>query len=68
MDYLAKNDTINNRKAREITHIRADYQIKNIFGRMVKADMIEQVPGTRTGSTKYRKKSLPQPKQTSFLE
>lgn len=55
MDYLEKNDTINNRKAREITHVRADYQIKNIFGRMVEAGMIEQVPGTRTSNTKYRK-------------
>jgi len=56
MDYLVNNSTINNSKAREITHIHADHQIKSIFGRMVKAGMIEQVPGTRTSTTKYRKK------------
>src|SRR5712691_7142152 len=56
MDYLENSDAINNSKAREITHIHADYQIKSIFGRMVKAGMIEQVPGTRTSNTKYRKK------------
>jgi len=56
MDYLENSESINNSKAREITHVRADYQIKSIFGRMVKAGMIEQVPGTRTSNTKYRKK------------
>lgn len=57
MAYLEENPTIKNRQAREITHIRADYQIKLIFGEMVKVGMIEQVPGTRTSSTAYRKKS-----------
>jgi len=55
MDYLAIHETINNSQARVVTHIRADYQVKSIFGRMVKAGMIEQVPGTRTASTAYRK-------------
>lgn len=56
MDYLEVNPTINNRKARALTHIRADHQMKGIFGRMVTKGMIEQVPGTRTASTAYRKK------------
>jgi ATP-dependent DNA helicase RecG len=56
MDYLGTHDTINNRKAREITHIRQDYQMKAIFGRMLDSGMLEQVPGTRTSSTAYRKK------------
>ncbi len=55
MEYLEKNDTIKNSMAREITHIRADYQIKGVFGRMVKKGLIEQVPGTRTSNTAYRK-------------
>jgi ATP-dependent DNA helicase RecG len=59
MDYLEKHPAIKNRKAREITHVRADYQIKSIFGRMVAAGMIEQVPGTRTSSTAYRKVNQP---------
>jgi hypothetical protein len=56
MDYLEAHATIKNRDARAITHIRADYQIKAVFGGMVKSGMIEQVPGTRTSSTAYRKK------------
>ncbi len=60
MEYLEKNSTIKNREAREITHIRQDYQIKSIFGRMVDAEMIEQVPNTRTSGTAYRKKQKPE--------
>jgi ATP-dependent DNA helicase RecG len=57
MDFLESNATIKNGQARKITHIRADYQVKSIFGRMVKAGLIEQVPGTRTSNTAYRKKA-----------
>ena len=55
MDFLETNSTIRNSQARKVTHVRADYQIKGIFGRMVKKGMIEQVPGTRTANTAYRK-------------
>jgi ATP-dependent DNA helicase RecG len=55
MDYLENNNTINNRMARRITHITADYRIKLIFGRMVKAKLIAQVPGTKTANTCYSK-------------
>ena len=55
MRYLETNETIKNKAARGVTHISADYQIKNIFGRMVDKVLIEQVPGTRTSSTAYRK-------------
>jgi len=57
MDFLETNDTIRNGQARKIAHVRADYQMKSIFGRMVKAGLIEQVPGTRTSNTAYQKKS-----------
>jgi len=56
MDYLEKNPTIRNRDARKISHVRADHQMKSIFGRMVKKGMIEQVPNTRTSNTAYRRK------------
>jgi ATP-dependent DNA helicase RecG len=59
MDYLQTHDTINNRQARQISHVRADYQMKTIFKNMEHADLIEQVPNTRTSGTKYRKKSSP---------
>lgn len=56
MDYLEKNISINNSKAREVCHIGRDYRVKIIFGSMVKNGLIEQVPGTKTASTAYRKK------------
>lgn len=59
MDWLETHDTIKNRDARAITYIRADYQIKGIFGRMVEQQLIEQVPGTRTSNTAYRKAQNP---------
>lgn len=55
MRYLETNETIKNKTARAITHVSADYQMKVIFGRMVDKGLIEQVPGTRTSSTAYRK-------------
>jgi ATP-dependent DNA helicase RecG len=56
MDYLESHEIINNKQARKITHISADYRVKSIFGRMQKKGMIEQVPGTVTSNTAYRKK------------
>jgi ATP-dependent DNA helicase RecG len=56
LEYLATHETIRNKQAREITHVRADYQMKAVFGRMVEKGQIEQVPNTRTSSTAYRKK------------
>lgn len=58
MDYLLTHDTINNRQARKITHVKADYQMKAIFGKMVERNMIEQVPGTRTSASAYRKPKI----------
>ncbi len=57
MDYLEEHEAISNSKAREICHIARDYRVKIIFGGMVKAGLIEQVPGTNTASTAYRKKA-----------
>jgi ATP-dependent DNA helicase RecG len=57
MDYLENNQQINNSTAREITHVRADHQMKTIFKRMEAKNMIEQIPGTITRNTAYRKKS-----------
>lgn len=55
MDYLETHETINNAAARLVTHIPTDHRVKTIFGRMVAKGMIEQVPGTRTSNTAYRK-------------
>lgn len=55
--YLHKNSSIKNRKAREITHTMSDFQIKGAFNRLHKAGKIEKVPGTKTSSTAWRLKN-----------
>lgn len=55
MDYLQDHMEINNKRAREITHITADYRVKNVFGKMVQSGLIEQVPGSKTSNTRYRR-------------
>jgi ATP-dependent DNA helicase RecG len=62
LKYLETNETIKNKKARQITHIAADYQMKSIFGKMEEKGLIEQVPGTVTSNTAYR---LPKKPSTS---
>jgi ATP-dependent DNA helicase RecG len=58
LEYLETHDTIKNKEAREICHIQADYVVKEIFGRLAQRDLIERVPGTRTGGTAYQKGRL----------
>lgn len=67
MDYLETHETINNSQARAVTYVRMDYQAKSIFNRMVASGMIEQVPGTRTSNTAYRK-PVKQPKPWEMIE
>jgi ATP-dependent DNA helicase RecG len=55
LEYLEKHDSIKNKEARELCHISGDYIIKDLFGRLMKRELIERVPGTRTSSTVYRK-------------
>jgi len=57
MKYLETHESIKNKQAREIANVKMDYQMKSIFGRMETAGLIEQVPGTRTSNTAYRKKA-----------
>jgi len=56
MKYLETNETIKNKTARTIANIRMDYQMKAIFNKMQEKGLIEQVPGTLTSNTAYRKK------------
>lgn len=55
LEYLESQETIRNKEAREICHIQADYIVKDIFKRLSDRQLIERVPGTRTGGTLYRK-------------
>jgi ATP-dependent DNA helicase RecG len=63
MDYLETHPTINNKEARKVAHVIADHRMKGIFNKMVDKGMIEQVPGTRTSNTAYRKASVPPPEE-----
>jgi ATP-dependent DNA helicase RecG len=54
--YLQRNDSIKNAKAREITHIMSGFRIQGVFNRLRQANKIEIVPGTKTSSTAYRLK------------
>jgi ATP-dependent DNA helicase RecG len=55
MNYLEKNESITNSKAREITHIAEDHKIRAIFRSMVERGMICRSPGSATSNTKYVK-------------
>jgi ATP-dependent DNA helicase RecG len=55
MEYLETHSTINNKEARQVTHIQQDWQVKAKFNKMVEAGLIEQVPGSVTSNTRYQK-------------
>lgn len=54
IEFLGKNPAISNKDARQICVIREDWRVRSIFGRMVKAGLIEKVPGSVTSSTAYQ--------------
>jgi ATP-dependent DNA helicase RecG len=56
MKYLETHDTIRNKEAREITHIRDSDKMKRILSTMADKDEIEGVPGAQYGGMKYQKK------------
>jgi ATP-dependent DNA helicase RecG len=56
LEYIAKNSTIRNKKAREITFIKDADQMKRILQKMVEKNLIEGVPNTRGGGFTYQKK------------
>jgi ATP-dependent DNA helicase RecG len=56
MKYLETNDTIRNKKAREITFIRESDKMKTILSKMAKSGQIEGVPGKKFGGMAYQKK------------
>jgi ATP-dependent DNA helicase RecG len=54
--YLEANESIRNKKAREITHIRDSDRMKRILSKMAESGEIEGVPGARFGGMAYQKK------------
>lgn len=56
MSYLQANPEITNRKARELTGIRSENSMKNVFLRLKARKLIEPVPGkTQGGGAAWRK-------------
>lgn len=58
LKYLNEFGTIANKKAREITFLKNPDQMKRILLKMVERQIIEPVPGTWKGGTKYQKKQM----------
>lgn len=59
MEYLEANDSITNQVGRNITGIRRDVQMKDIFVALRRRGLIEQVPGKRGKATAWRKMQKP---------
>jgi hypothetical protein len=55
IQYLETNDTINNSKARDLTSIASEVQMRRVIQRMERAGEIERVPGTQKGDSLYRR-------------
>jgi ATP-dependent DNA helicase RecG len=55
-EYLEANETITNQIGRQITGIRRDVQMKDVFVRLRNKKVIEQVPGKRGRATAWRKR------------
>lgn len=55
MDYLASNPEINNQKAREVTSIDSECQVRRIIRRLIDAGEVEKVPGKQSRATAYRR-------------
>ncbi|KSV79042.1 ATP-binding protein [Ensifer sp. ENS08] len=55
MEYLEHNPTITNQTGREITGIRRDVQMKDVFVALRRANEIELVPGKRGKASVWRK-------------
>jgi ATP-dependent DNA helicase RecG len=57
MEYLAMHDNITNAIGREITGIRRDVQMKDVFVALRRSGQLEQVPETRGRASMWRKKA-----------
>ena len=55
INYLRSNAEINNRTARSITYIGSENKVKNIFRKMMEAQIIERIPGRSQAKTGYTK-------------
>lgn len=56
MSFLENNKTIKNSQAREITGIKSENTVKNVFYKLREEGLIEQVPGLRGRNSAWQKK------------
>jgi ATP-dependent DNA helicase RecG len=59
MEYLKQNDEITNMIARDLTGIRSENSMKNVFLALKERGMIEPVPGKETGPKSAWRKTVP---------
>ena len=61
MEYFRANPQITNSKGRELTGIRSENTMKEVFVRLAKKNLIERAPGTRGRNSAWQRKSNAQP-------
>ena len=61
MEYLKTQPQITNSKGRDLTGIRSENTMKEVFVRLAKKNLIEQVPGTRGRNYAWQLKSNSKP-------
>ena len=55
LEYLEANEEINNRTARELTGIKSENSMKNVFLRLKGRGELEQIPGRMGSRAAWRK-------------
>lgn len=55
LEYLERNDSIANKRAREICFVDADYKMRRTFQKLEEKGLIQKIPGTNQATTAYRK-------------
>lgn len=56
LEYLNKNEEITNRVARDLTGIKSENSMKNVFLRLKSRDLIEPIPGRRGAASAWQSK------------
>lgn len=54
LEFLKDQESIGNRKVRELCHIASDWLARSLLRNLEKRGLIERVPGSRTSNTTYR--------------
>ena len=55
LNFLERNESINNRTARKICYIGSENSMKRVFERLIKAKKIERIPELKGNASAYRK-------------